>query len=391
MLTAAVVSTDPGSGASLRACLQQTGLVLTVREWGVSIDSHPGPGEIVPDIVLLDLMGEPEPYFAFAAHLRRLRPVTRIIAFSQQQQPDPAVLLQAMRSGVQEFLPKPFDVQALREALTRFTEEKEATAARTVEKLIVVMGTKGGVGATTVAANLGVQLAQMSRKRVVLLDFARSLGHVSLMLDLQPRFSLRDAIENLDRLDGHFFSGLLCRHRTGLEVLAGTSHPEEWERITPSALARVVNVAYSTYDFVVMDSGAHYSHDWSPMLRTARVLLLVAEANVPSLWALEQHLAATTALGIDAQRIGIVINRWRRSDEDALKSVEKRTKRPLFRLPNDYRQASEAANIGVPLTGNHDNALVAKFRQLASQLAGMAPIPAEKRSGFNLFSFTSSR
>ncbi len=383
MLTAAVVSTDPGSSASLRACLQQTGLVLTVREWGLSIDVHPGPGEAVPDVVLLDLAGDAERYFAFAAHLRRLRPIVRIIAFSQQQQPEPGLLLQAMRSGVQEFLAKPVDAQALQEALTRLTEEKEASGTRTVEKLIAVMGAKGGVGATTVAANLGVQLTQVSKKRVVLLDFAPTLGHVALMLDLQPRFALRDAIENLDRLDGHFFSGLLCRHRTGLEVLAGTSHPEEWERITPAALSRVVNVAYSSSDYVVMDCGTHYSSEWGPMLRVARAILLVAEANVPALWALEQHFAATTALGIDAQRIGIVINRWRRSDEDALKSVEKRTKRPFFRLPNDYRQASEAANIGSPLTGNHDNPLVAKFRQLASQLSGVAPTAQEKRSGFS--------
>lgn len=392
MLTAAVVSTDPRGSASLRACLQQTGLVLTVREWGVSLDGHPGPGEIVPDVVLLDLTEEPERYFAFATHLRRLRPAVRIVALSPQQQPDPALLLQAMRSGVQEFLAKPIDVQGLREALTRFTEEKEATGARTAEKLIVVMGAKGGVGATTIAANLGVQLAQMTKKRVVLLDFAPTLGQVALMLDLQPRFGLSDAVESLDRLDVHFFSGLLSRHRTGLEVLAGTSNPEEWERITPAALARVVNVAYSAYDYVVMDAGARYTSEWSPILRMARAILLVAEANVPSLWALEQHLSALAALGVDAQRIGIVINRWRRNDEDALKSVEKRNKRLLFRIPNDYRQASEAANIGVPLAGNHDNALVAKFRQLASQLAGMSPTAQEKRGGLTqLFSFPTSR
>ncbi|HJY86773.1 MAG TPA: hypothetical protein VKE24_08045, partial [Candidatus Acidoferrales bacterium] len=158
-------------------------------------------------------------------------------------------------------------------------------------------------------------------------------------------------------------------------------HPEEWERITPAALARVVNVAYSSYDLVVMDSGAHYSSDWNPMLRTARAVLLVAEANVPALWALEQHLAVATTMGIDAQRIAIVINRWHRSDEDALKSVEKRTKRLLFRLPNDYRQASEATNMGVPLAGSQDNQLVANFRKLASQLDGVLPTTSEKRDG----------
>src|SRR5262249_58502027 len=131
-----------------------------------------------------------------------------------------------------------------------------AAGTRTAEKLIVVMGAKGGVGATTIAANRGVQLAEMSKKRVVLLDFARMLGHVALVLDLQPRFALRDAVENLDRLDGHFFSGLLCRHRTGLEVLAGTSHPEGWESYTPAALALVVIHASNSYSLLVHEYGA---------------------------------------------------------------------------------------------------------------------------------------
>jgi pilus assembly protein CpaE len=392
MLTAAIVGTDATSSSSLRAALQQTGLVLSVREWGVSIETYPSPGEGVPNVVLLDLTHEAEPYFIFAAHVHRLQPAARIILLSPMQ-PDPGLLLQAMRGGVQEFLSKPVDVEALRDILARFAKEKEDAGAHAAEKLIVVMGAKGGVGTTTVAANLGVQLAQVSRKHVVLLDFARSLGHVSLLLDLQPRFSLRDAIENLDRLDEHFFGGLLCRHRTGLEVLAGTSHPEEWERISATALARVVNVAYSSSDYVVMDSGAHYTSEWSPILRTARAILLVAEANVPSLWSLERHLAATAALGIATEQIGIVINRWSRADEDTLKNVEKRTKRQIFRIPNDYRQASEAANIGVPLAGNHNNALVSKFRQLASELAGIAlPPTPEKRSAFaNLFSFNPTK
>ena len=75
------------------------------------------------------------------------------------------------------------------------------------------MGSKGGVGTTTVAVNLGVQLSTHAQKRTVLLDFARPLGNAHLLLDLHPRFGIRDAIENLDRLDSHFFGGLLTQHK----------------------------------------------------------------------------------------------------------------------------------------------------------------------------------
>lgn len=393
MLTAAIVSTDAANSSALQKCLQQTGYVYSVREWSVSILSQLVSGESLPDLVLLDISRETETLFAFAAHLRRLRPTIRIIACSAQQQPDPGLLLQAMRSGVQEFLPLPIDAAAVRDTLARFAQEKDTTGVRTAEKMILVMGAKGGVGTTTVAVNLSVQLAQLSKKRVALLDLARPLGHASLLLDLQPRFSIRDAIENLDRLDGHYFSGLLTHHKSGLELLGGTSHPEEWQRISASALTRVANVAKSTCDYVVMDAGTQSLSEWAPMLRQLRGILLVAEANVPSLWALERQFSATAALGIEPDRIRIVINRWRRGDDEALRSVEKNTKRPIFmRLPNDFRQASESVNLGIPLSGNHNNPLGAKFRQLASQLTGVAPGPQEKRATLtNLFSFHSSR
>jgi pilus assembly protein CpaE len=386
MLTAGVISADAASSGFLRACLQQTGLVQSVVEWSMSPKGEwrLGLGEPVPDVVLLDLGRDPDPYFAFATHLRRLRPTTRIIACSPLQQPDPSFLLLAMRSGVQELFPKPIQPGTLQEALSRFLQETRAGESRPAEKLVVVMGSKGGVGASTVAVNLGVQLAQITKKRVALLDFGRPVGHVSLLLDLQPRFSLRDAVENLDRLDAHFFSGLLTRHATGLEVLAGTSNPEEWQRIPVPALTRVVNLAQSTCDFVLMDFGAFFTPEWGSILRLARMVLLVAEANVPALWTLERQISSTTSLGLDPEKVRVVINRWNRSDEQALKSIEKNIKRPIFaRLPNDFRQVSEAENLGVPLHKNHNNPLVTEFRALAGRLAGVQSRPAEKKAGLS--------
>jgi pilus assembly protein CpaE len=162
--------------------------------------------------------------------------------------------------------------------LTRFFRQLAGNQARPVEKLIVVMGTKGGVGASTVAVNLGVQLTRLTQKRVVLLDFARPLGYVSILLDLQPRFSLCSGADNLDRLDTHFFGDLQTRHPSGLEVLAGTSSPDEWQSIPLAALTRVVEIAQKSSDFVLMDLGSVYSSEWSPILSLADKILLVAEA-----------------------------------------------------------------------------------------------------------------
>jgi pilus assembly protein CpaE len=393
MLRVLIASADLHSSQQLRASLEQTGLVSDVLDWKVSGESLPEPGEILADVILLDLGRDPDPYFALARHIRGLQPAVRVIACSTQPEPDPQLLLEAMRCGVQEFLGKPVSPEMLRETLERFVTETAVPEKRGTDRMIAVMGAKGGVGATTVAVNLAVQLSHKLKKKTALLDFGRPLGQAHLMLNLTPRFNVRDAVENLNRLDSHFFSGLLTEHRSGLSLLGGVTQPEEWERIPMASTGRVINVAQSAFDAVVIDYGTQFSTEWAPALRTARAVLVVAETNVPALWALERQLLALLGLGVEASRLQIVINRWRRTDQEALKTVEKNIRHPIHSvIPNDYKQVSDAINMGTPLMGNHNNPLVSKFAQIAAQLTGAEASPKEEKSGgFNLFLFSSKK
>jgi pilus assembly protein CpaE len=241
--------------------------------------------------------------------------------------------------------------------------------------------------------NLGVQLSTFAHKRVVLLDLARPLGNAHLLLDLNPRFGIRDAIENIDRLDSHFFDGLLTAHKTKLQILAGALHPEQWQSIPATLLKRVANVAQTSFDMVLADVGSQFSSDWISVFEAARMILLVTETNVPALWNLERRLSALEGLGIDPEKVRVVVNRWHKGDQETLKSIQKNIKRPIFAsLPNDFRKASTSFNLGTPLIENHNNVLTNHYRQLASLLAGMGAVPAVKRSGIgNFFSFPEKR
>jgi len=393
MWAAAIAGTDHRNAEHLRACLQQTGLIGSVVEWDIKppADRDWEQRVCATEVVLLSLNGNPTAELAFATDLRRINPNIRIIAHSPSKQPDSEFLLHAMRSGVQEVLPSPLNTTVLQEAMTRFQRADNSMEKKAAKKLIVVMGSKGGVGTSTVAINLGVQFAQVTRRRVCLLDFGRPVGHVALMLDLQPRFTVRDAVDNLERLDSHYFNGLLTKHKSGLEVLAGLMRPEEWQEVSPAALPGLVNVAQSTCDYVLMDYGSVYSLELlsNVILRMTKTILLVAESNVPSLWTLERHVAGLAGLGLEPTQIRVVINRWTRADDEALKSLEKKLKRPVFaRLPNDYRQVSEAVNLGTPLSTDTSSPLVSQFQKLAFQLGAVAAPAPPKREGLGgLFSF----
>ncbi len=264
MLTAAIASGDASSAAQLLACVEQTGFVKSVNQWSASGDKIPESAGMLPDVVFLDLPHDPEPYFAFAANLRRLSSAVKLVACSASSPPTPQLLLEAMRSGVQDFLPKPDMPGALRDLLARFVHELAGRDRPSQEQLVAAMGAKGGVGTTTVAINLAAQLSSFARKRVVLLDFARPLGNAHLLLDLNPSFGVRDAVSNLERLDSHFFAGLLTHRKTGLEILGGAMQSEEWDDIAVAPLERVVNVAQNGFGFVLADLGSQFSSEWRP-------------------------------------------------------------------------------------------------------------------------------
>jgi len=131
MLTAAVASADVRSSGSMRACLEQTGLVHSVLEWAVSPEQHPGTGRCrarrcsvrfcQPDGRRVQLRVAPS----------ETAPHSLYHCLFPSKQPSPDLLIKAMRSGVQEFLPLPLDPAMLKEALTRFIEARgERTPAR---------------------------------------------------------------------------------------------------------------------------------------------------------------------------------------------------------------------------------------------------------------------
>ena len=124
------------------------------------------------------------------------------------------------------------------------------------------------------------------------------------------------------------------------------------------------------------------------------MILIVTEANVPSLWTLQRRLVALTGLGVESERAKIIVNRWHRGDEEALKGIQKEISRPVFAcIPNDFRKASTSVNLGTPLLENsQNNGLSIRYREIAAQIAGIDPNVAARKAGLGgLFSFSKKR
>jgi pilus assembly protein CpaE len=385
LLTAAMAGSDPVGNSTLRAMLGQSGLIKNLEEWASPGSSKLRHAEDVPDVVFLDLSTGMGREFVFAQELSKLRPSVHIIACTAKFETDPEFLLQAMRSGIRDFLEKPYNRVEVASLLHRLRGETAQPVKSTAAgRLLVALGTKGGVGTSTVAVNLAVQLARIPGKKTVLLDLSRPMGDVAALLDLKPKFQVRDALENVKRLDATLFRGLLAAHKSGLEVLCGAARLEDWRDGSLAVIERIVEVAQQSFDYAVIDLGAFYSSEWERILQAAEVLL-VSEADLPGLAKLDKHLRALSNLRVASSQVRLVINRWHRSDEEALAHIESTMKMPVFaRLPNSFKQVTEASVLGVPVAKNGDP-LTEGFAKIAGQLAGRENATARKKSRLGQF------
>ncbi|HSC45455.1 MAG TPA: AAA family ATPase [Candidatus Acidoferrum sp.] len=380
-LKVAIAGSDRAGNSTLQAMLEQSGLASEVKEWAWLNELKLRNTQDVPEVVFLDLSAGMGAEFIFAQELSKLRPSVHIIACSAKMETNPEFLLQAMRSGIRDFLQKPYSRGEVAALMHRLADEcgvrpeKKASGGR----LFVVLGTKGGVGTSTVAVNLAVQLSQVKTKRTLLMDFSRPMGDIAALLDLKPSFQIRDALENVKRLDATLLRGLLTPHKSGMQVLAGAQRPEDWQEASAATIERIVDVAQQEFDFVVMDLGAFYSAEWRNVLSASEVLL-ISEADLPGLGKLHKHLGALARLGAPAAQTHLVINRWHRQDEEAVSQIASNTKMPVFaRLPNNFKQVTEATVRGVPVVKNSDG-LAAGFEDMATKLTGTGNQAARKKS-----------
>lgn len=299
---------------------------------------------------------------------------------------DPSLLVSCMRAGARELILLPVADEALAAAVSRaagrrgFQEPRRRTS-----KLFFFLPAKGGAGASTLAANFAVSLAQESSSQVALLDLHDELGDLSVLLNLTPRFSLLDALLNPDRLDWDFLSGLMVEHKSGVHLLAAPDEPVLRRNSFPEAgVEKIFRLLQENYPFVVVDAGALHMLPLS-ILKDADAVYIVTQVDIPSLRN-SQRLAAHLSVEI-GQRAGvqIIVNRFdARNSSIKPAEIDNALTFPVpWRIPNDYAAVNNAANTGIALA-TQSSAVSKTLRRMAQAAIGK-PETKPKSSTWRLF------
>ena len=369
LLTALVLSDDD----SFR---KQTADLLRSGSVPISIGGDrlaDGAGD--PDLVVVDGRDRQTEAMATIERLRMSTPSLSIFMVALDASPDH--ILQSMRAGANEFFAWPPADAAFHEAIARAAARRSSSSgARPRARTVAFLGAKGGAGTTTIAVNSAVELARLSKRPTVIVDLKAGLGEVTLFLGVRSRYSLLDALDNLHRLDGEFLKELVVKHKSGLEILAGSDHFDRPGASDSGAVDEVLRLLAQQYEYIVIDAGTQLNVCSTAALYTADTIYLVPNPDVPSIRNTQRLLDRIGQLGACGERVRILLNRASEPypiPPDQIESVLGRPIDHAFR--SDYRTVSAALNSGVPLSLTGNSEIAAQFDSFTRRILDM-PVEA---------------
>lgn len=260
-------------------------------------------------------------------------------------------------------------------------------------KVIVVTSLKGGVGRSTVAANVAVALRQRTNQNVVLVEAHHGLGHLALLLNLYPRHTI-ESLDGEANIDLDLLQGLLQNHGSGIRLLAAPMDPSQLVDLPVEVWQRVIHLLKEMADYVVVDTAAHADGVLSEMLAQANDILLLTGADIAGLRDARILLHSLRHETVMNGRVHVVLNRAGSQGGIDEQIVQEQLREPVaVSLPEDTALTTFAFNRGVPFVMTHGRALITRHLQaLLDHLVVTDPMaavrPQAQRS--SIFSFLNS-
>jgi pilus assembly protein CpaE len=281
------------------------------------------------------------------------------------------VILRAMRLGAREFFTDPPSAEALEKAfrasLGSVTKPTTPTAGA---RVVGVIGAKGGVGATTIACQLGFALQAMG-KRTAIVDLNLPLGDVALHCDITPAHTLANMASDRANTDATFVKKLLQKHESGLQIMASPNRIEEAETISIQHIGTALRLMREEFDWIVLDISRSWNEVSIHALDLSDIVVAVSVIDLPALGHLKQHLALMERLGHTKNNVRLVANRYdkHKGSLDHKDFADFIGRKFDFEISNDFSTVAAAIDSGCPTSKISSRAQVTReFEALAREL-----------------------
>lgn len=329
-----------------------------------------------PAILMVDLSESGDPLNDINGLAEVCEPGTVVIAVGQVN--DVRLYRDLLGSGIHDYLLKPLSASQLRDALTQaqavFSSPRNADGEGERQHVATaVVGTRGGVGASTLATSLAWLFASEHHRSTALLDLDVHFGTGALALDLEPGRGLTDAIENPSRIDGLFIERAMIRANDNLAIMSAEAPINSPMMTDGTAFLQLEEEFRQAFDTTVIDLPRNMLINFPHLLQEVQVVTLVTELTLASArdtirilsWLKSNAPAAHPLIVCNKMQTGAA----EISKADFEASIERKIN---FQIPFDQKAAANAAKLGQTfIEANKGSRTVAPIREIANMIAGV--------------------
>ncbi|HKW78380.1 MAG TPA: response regulator [Candidatus Limnocylindria bacterium] len=330
-----------------------------------------------PDLVITDVMMPNMNGFELTRRLRADHRTARIPVLMLSARKEADEVLKGYSEGADEYVAKPIEMTVLAAKIDVLLKRIKTTAGEMIKRrgrVILFAHGKGGAGATSLAVNAAVALADTKLYRVTVLDMNLEFGNAHMQLDLKPAQTLAQ-LASLDpaQLDDVVFQQLLLQDRTGVQLVCGTDAPEHAELVTVPLVQQGIDHLRAACDYLIVDTPATFTQQVLAAIDASDAIAVVAQPHVAALKASKDWLDVLDKLSYPRERTLLVVNRTSQGGLETDQVTRFFNRKPDVVVPFTP-VFDEAFDRGRPLVAlRPDNAAAKVLRDLAAQLTVLAP------------------
>ncbi len=300
---------------------QQLVPVLNERDWNVSNIKTGGIESAIrtlstigsPQYLLVDLSNSVNPEEDINALAEVCEPGTMVITVGTTN--DITFYRSMIACGVQEYLVKPVTTEQLREVFLnaehalRAPKEIVATEVEAnKEKIISIIGVRGGVGSSMISTNCAWIMANEMKQKTALVDLDMHFGTSALTFDLEPGRGLSDALENPSRVDGLFIERAMIKESENLSILGSEAPLNDPTYTDPAALSHLLIEMKSNFKNVILDLPRSLVADYPMLISESDEIILVSDLTLPATRDVVRFISFCKSVSPNV-KIKIVINK----------------------------------------------------------------------------------
>ena len=325
--------------------------------------------------LIVDLASDPEGALKALEKVKQAAPDIYVIASNYHA--DGETVIASLRAGSNDFLVQPVKRIEFRDAMARLerTPRRVASGASRLGKMYSFLGTKGGVGTTTLAVNFASVLAQRKRQ-AVLVDLDFTANDCAMQAGSSPQHTLQDVGENLARMDQALFEGFVTRDPLGFFLVGPPDHAEQRAHFTEPMFRELANFLVEKYESIVIDAGRWLADEVVlAALQSSSAIFLVVTQHFPAIRNAQRYIAALMRLGFNQDQLKIVVNEYQKKPSAnfaTLDQIQQTLNQPVFYGIPPSPAAVAAVNRGRPFVADRASAgdLDSVFRAFVDKATG---------------------